>query len=931
MKKNLFLSILLMTIAFLLSSTKQASSCSDAGTAFATKDSICYEDTVIVSVTGYIGTVFQWQSNDGTGWINESGTTDAYTVVPGASKQFRAIVTEIGCPSDTSNILTIEVGAIPVPVGIGGSRCGFGQVSLTGTGAAGGNLKWYTTPSGGTAVGSGSPFTPLVGVTTTFYLEDNSSTGGGGGSNQVSPILITELDFNDNPSGGAGDDIEIQNVGPYPVDVTGWKVVVGDVPADINQYNSIINTLSGVMQPGDIISYTDVAGSNYWGQNLFWNNGQNSWVMLLDSNYVVKDVVVTDWDSITASTMAPVINALTITVGSHWVGAGVASAAAGIGEGVVRNGNSDNNNNTDFNTGTLTVNTTNPTMTLPFLGLGCSSPRVPVIATISSSTPATISASATALCLGTSSTLNAVSINGSYTYTWSPAAGLNTTTGTTVIATPLVPTTYTLVATDGTCGAIDSVFIDVGPNSVAGTATATADTVCSSSNAFLSLTGYTGNIQWQSNNGGGWVNETGTGSTSSSYQINPTQSASYQAVVTSGGCPSVTTNTLSIGVITVTSPVTTNDTLCNAGLANLAASGTGILNWYDAQTGGNLVNTGTTYSPNVVAPTTYYVEAVDGNGRKHVGPPNRGFGSQLTTNFSDYGLTFDVTKEATIDSVLMYPSTSLSGSVTINLRNNSGVIINTSTINYPANSFVLRVALGFTVTVGTGYQLELGSGTGNYYYNSTNAVYPYTTVSCPLTITGYCNPTPQTGGFYYYFYDWVVSDGCSSTRTPVSVIFSGTQPQPTITAAGSLLTSSVAINYQWYFNGTVIAGATSQSYNATQPGAYTVAVADAGSSGCLTFSDPFVITGIASVATKESSIRVFPNPSRDKFYVQFGKEIKGNAQLRIENAMGQMVYEKEYTTPAGQQLSIENKLAKGTYQLIIKTNSAVYRTAVVRW
>jgi hypothetical protein len=49
---------------------------------------------------------------------------------------------------------------------------------------------------------------------------------------------------------------------------------------------------------------------------------------------------------------------------------------------------------------------------------------------------------------------------------------------------------------------------------------------------------------------------------------------------------------------------------CGAGIVNLGASGGAncdTLKWYDAQSGGNVVNTGTSYSPNLTQTTTYYV------------------------------------------------------------------------------------------------------------------------------------------------------------------------------------------------------------------------------------------------------------------------------------------------------------------------------------
>ncbi|HRB38926.1 MAG TPA: hypothetical protein PK134_08485, partial [Bacteroidia bacterium] len=80
------------------------------------------------------------------------------------------------------------------------------------------------------------------------------------------------------------------------------------------------------------------------------------------------------------------------------------------------------------------------------------------------------------------------------------------------------------------------------------------------------------------------------------------------AIVTSGGCPSATSNMLSVTVIPVTTPTTVNDTICAGGTANLQSSGTGIVNWFTSQTGDTLVNTGNTYNVSLAATTTFYVQ-----------------------------------------------------------------------------------------------------------------------------------------------------------------------------------------------------------------------------------------------------------------------------------------------------------------------------------
>lgn len=60
-------------------------------------------------------------------------------------------------------------------------------------------------------------------------------------------------------------------------------------------------------------------------------------------------------------------------------------------------------------------------------------------------------------------------------------------------------------------------------------------------------------------------------------------------------------------------PTTTGDSICGAGAAAIAASGSGTINWYDAANGGNLVGTGSTLNlTNVIATTNYYASNTSG-------------------------------------------------------------------------------------------------------------------------------------------------------------------------------------------------------------------------------------------------------------------------------------------------------------------------------
>ncbi|MFM7839785.1 MAG: hypothetical protein ACKO6K_09475, partial [Chitinophagaceae bacterium] len=114
----------------------------------------------------------------------------------------------------------------------------------------------------------------------------------------------------------------------------------------------------------------------------------------------------------------------------------------------------------------------------------------------------------------------------------------------------LTATTYfRAVVTSGTCASATSspVTVTVNPTSVAGTA-AGDTTMCSGGNQTLRLSGNVGTIQWQSATLNGTFSNI-TGATSSTLAItNLTVSTRYRAVVTSGVCPSATSNTVTITI-----------------------------------------------------------------------------------------------------------------------------------------------------------------------------------------------------------------------------------------------------------------------------------------------------------------------------------------------------------------------------------------------
>jgi hypothetical protein len=113
----------------------------------------------------------------GNTWSNSANTQSINVTTAGTYTVDYAGV----CQSWTSNPITVTLLAAPAaPTTTDDVIAVPGTGTLTATGTT---INWYTALTGGTLVGSGSPFvTPFVSTNTTYYAEDQVSYGGGSGT-----------------------------------------------------------------------------------------------------------------------------------------------------------------------------------------------------------------------------------------------------------------------------------------------------------------------------------------------------------------------------------------------------------------------------------------------------------------------------------------------------------------------------------------------------------------------------------------------------------------------------------------------------------------------------------------------------------------------------------------------------------------------------
>lgn len=167
--------------------------------------------------------------------------------------------------------------------------------------------------------------------------------------------------------------------------------------------------------------------------------------------------------------------------------------------------------------------------------------------------------------------------------------------------------------------------------------------------------------------------------------------------------------------------------------------------------------------------------------------------------------------------------------------------------------------------------------------------------------------TIQTSGTY-----WVqvtTAPGCTLADTVV-VTF-GTLPQPTITQSGNQLCTGSFATYQWYLNGALIPGATSQCINISSGGGYSVVVS--GSNGCFGTSPVFTTVGLDD--GEEIAFHVYPVPATTAVKLHVPAPLEGAGEIRLYDLTGRSVRAWVFTRLDEETTLDLTGLADGTYIL----------------
>ncbi len=231
------------------------------------------------------------------------------------------------------------------------------------------------------------------------------------------------------------------------------------------------------------------------------------------------------------------------------------------------------------------------------------------------------------------------------------------------------------------------------------------------------------------------------------------------------------------------------------------------------------------------------------------------------------------------------------------------VTIYSITVN--ANATSTSICQGFPITLyGSGI---VGNATYSWNQGVTNNA-PFTPlVSLTYTVTG------------------VDANGCSATSSIFINVLPN--PNPVVLQIGASLTTTITYSsYQWYLNGNLITGATTQSYTPTQNGLYSVIVTDI--NGCMNQSSPFNYLTVSVDEIQENlGITVFPNPTQDVLKIHFSI-LPYKASIKLTDIFGHTIWTKEGDFNSDEEINLTNQ-SKGIYFLEIIKNERKYNLKVL--
>jgi PKD repeat protein len=187
------------------------------------------------------------------------------------------------------------------------------------------------------------------------------------------------------------------------------------------------------------------------------------------------------------------------------------------------------------------------------------------------------------------------------------------------------------------------------------------------------------------------------------------------------------------------------------------------------------------------------------------------------------------------------------------------------------------------------------------------------------------NPTITTT----YYVTGLDSVGCAVSDSDIITVIPSPN-KPTFAQHGDTLISSSNYDDQWYFDGQLLTGDTSQHLVITDTGEYWVTVNNE-VNGCSTASDSVditTVTGIEQLAVESGQLIVYPNPFNSEVFIKINssaEDVKGWTML-LTDVLGRTLYSISPLNPP----PMSSEYMPGTFELDLSNlSSGMYFITII--
>jgi len=161
-------------------------------------------------------------------------------------------------------------------------------------------------------------------------------------------------------------------------------------------------------------------------------------------------------------------------------------------------------------------------------------------------------------------------------------------------------------------------------------------------------------------------------------------------------------------------------------------------------------------------------------------------------------------------------------------------------------------------------------------------------------------------------------DGTYKIRVEDAVMVDTLPERPEVWKAEDTLFTDAEGLIQWYLQGEIVPGADNDTLIAQQTGIYKVQTTN--DYGCSVYSDTlnvYSLDDINPVDKEEDRLRVYPVPSKRRFYLEIDSRASQVARLQVINTLGSVVMEHRYHLTPGENTRVleGQSLSKGLYLL----------------